>query len=256
MAEVSEQVTWYWKDKAGLVAGISRRSAGWMNADAVDLDRGAIGKTNRDKFFISLGFDPNKTVAITGLKHTTNVMAVYFDQAGQVVYGTNGVDGLSTDQPGLVLASTMADCFPLYFYDPIAKVVAISHTGWRGVLHNMAAATVQHLQTSYPQVVLNNLRVLIGPGLRKCHFEVKSDVEDLFKSQHPRYVSYSGDKIYIDLPAIIKYHLWQIGVPVDNVEDSGECTYDLPDRYFSFRREHPAKPQSMVAFITLRDEKI
>lgn len=251
MAEISEQVTWYWKDLPGVVAGISRKSAGWMNADKIDLARGQIGKNNRDKFFASLGFDPAKSVAITGLRHTTNIVAANHTDAGQVVYGESGVDGLSTDQSGLVLASTMSDCLPLYFYDPVAKVAAIAHAGWRGVLNNIAEAVAKHLQESYLKVQPNNLYVLIGPGLRSCHFEVRSDVEAMFKDKYADFIEHRDNKIYIDLPGIVRYQLSQVGLPSDNVKDSGECNYELADNYFSFRRDHPVKPQSMIAFMTL-----
>jgi len=252
MAEKDEQVTWYWQDIPALIAGISRKGAGWMNADAVDLERGEIGRANRDRFFADLGFDPKMSVAITGLKHTTNVTAVNFSDAGKVVYGANGVDGLSTDQSGLILASTMADCLPLYFYDPVAKVVAIAHAGWLGVLNNMAGTMIRHLQDNYPAVNPDNLRVLIGPSLRPCHFEVKSDVEALFKEKYPDQIDYRDGKIYVDLPAVVKFQLSQIGLSEDSIQDTSECTYDLADRFFSFRRDHPPKPQAMVAFIGLR----
>jgi hypothetical protein len=254
MAEEDEQVTWYWEDKPGIVAGISHRSAGWMNVYDNDVERGEIAQTNRDKFFAQMGLDSARAVCVTGLKHTTNVAAVGTDDAGKVIYGANGVDGLSTDQPGLVLASTMSDCLPLYFYDSAAKVVAVAHAGWRGVLNNMAETMVRHLQNNYPAIGLDNLKVLIGPSLRSCHFEVRSDVESLFKGKYTNYIYYQDGKIFIDLPAIVKFQLSQIGLLEDNIQDTGECTYDLPDRYFSFRRDHPPKPQSMVAFIALSNE--
>lgn len=225
-----------------------------MNTDAVDLERGAIGKTNRDNFFTGLDFDPQKAVAITGLRHTTNVVAVDRTDADQVIYGTDGVDGLSTDRPGLILASTMADCLPLYFYDPVAKVVAIAHAGWRGVLNNMAGVMVEHLRDNYSEVQMSNLLVLIGPGLRPCHFEVQSDVEELFKEKYANHIDYRDGRIYIDLSGVVKSQLSHAGLIDNNIQDTGECTYDLADKYFSFRREHPVKPQSMVAFISLRDE--
>jgi hypothetical protein len=253
MAEVPEQVTWYWSDKAGLVAGISHRNAGWMNADSADATRDTEGKANRDRFFAKLGLDPSQVI-LAGLKHTTNVVAVDASQAGQIFYGDEGVDGLSTSIPGLILAVTVADCLPVYFCDPNTGIVAIAHAGWRGVLNNMAETMVRHLQNNYPAIGLDNLQVLIGPSLRSCHFEVQSDVESLFKGKYTNYIYYRDGKIFIDLSAIVKFQLSQIGLLEDNIQDTGECTYDLPDRYFSFRRDHPPKPQSMVTFIALSNE--
>jgi hypothetical protein len=250
MAEKDEQVTWYWKDIPGVMAGISHKNAGWMNADADDPVRGGVGKTNRDRFFAGVGLRPERVV-LAGLKHTLNIMAVGETQAGQVVYGKDGIDGLSTNVLGLILAVTVADCLPIYFYEPRAKVAAITHAGWRGVLNNIAGKTVEHLNKTYSGVDLANLQVLIGPGIRPCHFEVRSDVEELFKKEYADYIDCRDGHIYINLPAIIKLQLLQAGLTNSNIQDTGECNYDLADKYFSFRRERPAKPQSMVAFIAL-----
>jgi len=253
MAEKDEQVAWYWRNLPGIVAGISHRQWGWMNADADDPARDKVGKANRDKFFAGIGLRPERVV-LAGLKHTTNIMAVDEAQVGQVVYGEDGVDGLSTSVSNLILAVTVADCLPIYFYEPKARVVAITHAGWRGVLNNIAGKMVEHLLKTYSGVRTRDLQVLIGPGLRPCHFEVQADVESLFKARYKDDITYRDNKIFVNLPSVIKRQLSAAVVPAGNIRDSGECNHDLSDRYFSFRRERPAKPQSMVAFISLLDE--
>lgn len=254
MAKKDEQVTWYWQEIPGVTAGISRRIAGWMNVDVVDLERGKIGQVNRDKFFSSLGFNPGRVAVITGRKHSTNIRAVDLDSAGKVVYNEDGVDALSTNEGGLILAGTMADCLPLYFYEPKARVVGVAHAGWRGVLNNMAGKMVAHLRNTYPGIDLVSLQVLIGPCIRSCHFEVQSDLEAVFKDEYIDQIKYQDGKVFIDLPGVIKKQLAEAGVASGNINDSGECTHDLADKYFSFRRDKPDRVQSMVAFIRLNDE--
>jgi copper oxidase (laccase) domain-containing protein len=118
----------------------------------------------------------------------------------------------------------------------------------------MAKAMVGHLLATYATVKPENLKVLIGAGLRPCHFEVQSDVGGLFKEKYPDQMDERQGRTYVDLPAIVKYQLAQLDLLRDNIQDTRECNYDLPDRYFSFRRDHPSKPQSMVAFIALSNE--
>jgi copper oxidase (laccase) domain-containing protein len=76
----------------------------------------------------------------------------------------------------------------------------------------------------------------------------------LFKDGYADYIDYRDGKIYIDLPAIVKLQLSQVGLVDANVRDSGECNYDLTGKFFSFRRDHPPKPQSMVAFVGLQNK--
>ncbi len=90
----------------------------------------------------------------------------------------------------------------------------------------------------------------IGPGIRACHFEIKPDVLEEF-NDYPLHINFVGQKIFVDLPAIITSQLTAAGVLKQNIADSGHCTYCQKDKYFSFRRDHPKKVRAMVAYIGL-----
>ena len=72
--------------------------------------------------------------------HTTNVVRVDGSCGG---YGITrerpytDVDGLVTDEPGMILATFYADCVPLYFVDPVHRAIGLSHSGWRGTVARM-----------------------------------------------------------------------------------------------------------------------
>ena len=49
-------------------------------------------------------------------------------------------DGMVTRVPGLALAVTTADCGPVLFADPQARVIGAAHAGWRGALAGVLEA--------------------------------------------------------------------------------------------------------------------
>src|SRR5262245_54907625 len=51
-------------------------------------------------------------------------------------------DGLVTAVPGVALGVLSADCAPILFYEPVAKVIGVGHAGWRGALAGITEAVV------------------------------------------------------------------------------------------------------------------
>ncbi len=84
--------------------------------------------------------------------HTTNVRRVDRSCGG---YGVTkerpytDVDGLVTDEPGLILATFYADCVPLYFVDPIHHAIGLSHSGWRGTVGRMGQHTIEVMRREF-----------------------------------------------------------------------------------------------------------
>jgi len=165
-------------------------------------------------------------------------------------------DGLITNRAGIALATYYADCVPLLFYDPVRKVVANSHAGWRGASGNIAAKTVQAMRSRFksnPQDIL----VGIGPSICATCFEVDIDVTKSFKKSLP----FSGNFMYNSPSAQNKFHidLWQIcceslvlaDVPRGNIEVAGICTYEHEELFFSHRRSQGASRGNMLAMISL-----
>lgn len=73
--------------------------------------------------------------------HTTNVRIVTEEDRGKGILKERDytdVDGLITDRPGICLVTSYADCVPLYFVDPVRKVIGLSHSGWRGTVGKLS----------------------------------------------------------------------------------------------------------------------
>lgn len=152
------------------------------------------------------------------------------------------VDGLLTDKKEVFLSLGYADCIPLFFYDPVKKVVGNVHSGWKGTLQKIGQKAVQKMVAEYdcnPKDII----CCIGPSIRKCHFEVEEDVYQLFKDtfldmeniiQKGRVVE-GTQKYLIDTVLINKRMLQEVGLQEENIVDSKLCTACHYDKMHSYR---------------------
>ena len=153
-------------------------------------------------------------------------------------------DGLITNQPNIALATTNADCILLIFFDPVKKVIANVHSGWRGTLQRISVNAVNKMKNEY-NCNPKNIICCICPSIRKCHFKVHVDV------QEPYYNEFNDlkeiDKLIVKVPnedrwtidtvEINKIILKQAGLKEDNIIDSGICSVCNSDLIHSFRVE-------------------
>ena len=176
--------------------------------------------------------------------HTDRVEKVEDGDEGIYREKFDNVDGFITDKSNKVLMLAFADCTPLLFYDPVKKVIANTHSGWKGTLQSIGVKTVEKMQKEYgcnPEDVI----CCIGPHIRKCHFEVDKDVRDLFYNEFKNLdnineiITYNEktDKYYIDTAKINKQILLNIGLKEENIIDSNICTVCNYDICHSYRAE-------------------
>lgn len=199
----------------------------------------------RQDYLEKIGISAERGIYVI-LGHTGNVKVVTGLEAGKVL---ENIDSLVTKELNLYLTIGVADCFPIFFYDPKKKIIALAHAGWRGTVANIVVNTVQAMTNLGSDMA--DILVGIGPGICVKHFEIKGDVLPRF-NQYQFAVQRDGDKITVDLPAIIKQQLREAGIAEFNIAEDNDCTYELPDKYFSYRRDKPAKVQAQVAYIGMR----
>lgn len=222
-----------------LVYGFSEKADGGM-CRVKDYQSNIAGTRNRQKFLAKYRINASQTV-IAGLTHSANIARIDQNFKQQVIPNT---DGLVTRELNRFLTVTTADCFPVYFYDPINKAVGLVHAGWRGIVLGIVPSAVKEMQKQFktnPQ----DLTVGIGPGILPCHFEIQADVLSRFELYPQQIINQEG-KIFVDLTAIIKRQLLECGLKSGKIEISGECTYCLKEKYFSFRRDKKLEPMLAV----------
>lgn len=197
-----------------------------------------------------------KNIVKASQAHTDNVLEIENKDITETI---EKVDGLITQEKDIILATTNADCILLLFFDPIKKVIANTHSGWRGTLQEISVKTVKKMQNDLgcdPKDII----VCICPSIRKCHFEVDEDVYKLFLNQFnklgnvDRFIEKKGEKWHIDTVLINKIILEQAGILEENIEDCGICSVCNKNIVHSYRAEG-ANYGLATALITLKDEK-
>lgn len=195
--------------------------------------------------------------------HTTNVLQVTGEDAGKGIVREltyTDVDGLITNEPGLVLTTTYADCVPLYFVDPVHKAIGLSHSGWRGTVGKMGQATLEAMRNAFdtdPKDVL----CCIGPSICKDCYEVSEDVKEAFEEAFAscKHLLREGETLYtengngkyqLDLWTANKLVLLAAGVTPEHIQITDICTCCNPEYLHSHRASH-GKRGLLGAFLVL-----
>ncbi|MFR2571272.1 MAG: polyphenol oxidase family protein [Clostridia bacterium] len=162
-------------------------------------------------------------------------------------------DGLITNKKNIVLSTTNADCILLMFFDPVKKVIANTHSGWKGTVQRISVKTIRKMKEQFgcePKDII----CCISPSIRKCHFEVDEDVKDIFLNE---FKNLEGNKFMNDIVSIEKIieknpqkNKWNIdtvlinkilmkeeGLKPENIIDSGICSMCNSDIIHSYRVE-------------------
>ena len=172
-------------------------------------------------------------------------------EQGQVFDG--GWDALVTDQPGVMVTVRTADCVPVLLHDPVRRVVAAIHAGWRGAVAGIVPKTVALLVSRFGATV-KDMRMAIGPSAGPCCYEVDEPVltrlRDVFPEWHSVVSPVNPQKARLDLRAFVRRQALADGLDAERIATVNACTICQPDLFFSYRREGVVKA-TMVSGIAL-----
>lgn len=147
-------------------------------------------------------------------------------------------DGLILTNKNQAIFLNFADCTPLIFYDEAQNIGAVSHAGWRGTAGKIGVLTVEKLIKDFnskPQ----NIKVLIGPAISKCCYNVGEDVfyelRNTVNNFENLYEIRNGN-IYVDLKNINKTQLTEVGI--EKFDICPYCTCCDNNYFFSYRQEN------------------
>ena len=188
---------------------------------------------NNYKFLCQeLGIDANNIVK-PHQSHTSNVKVIeekeYNNEPDINNNYLENIDGLITNKNNLILASTNADCILFILFDPINRVIANIHSGWRGSLNSIVIKAVKKMHDKYNSNY-KDIICCICPSIHKCCFEVDSDVRDMFYDRF-NYLDNIDDiiekvegKYHIDTILLNTTLLLNLGLDGNNIIDSGICS--------------------------------
>lgn len=160
-----------------------------------------------------------------------------------------GYDAFVTDIPGVAIGVRTADCVPVLLYDPVKRVAAAVHAGWKGTVLHISQKALEVMALKYG-TVFSDIRAVIGPAIGPDSFQVGLEVAEKFKA-----AGFPMDEIWsfqgagdgspmsgghhIDLFKANRWLLEQAGIPPGNIQVFAIDTYKDAS-FFSARREGTA----------------
>ena len=247
------------------IGGVSEGIFGTMNLSFTRGDDKSAVEENYRRLAEAMEVDYENFV-FTDQTHTVNVRKVSMADAGKGLVRERDyqdVDGLITNEPGLVLSTFFADCVPLYFVDPVHWAIGMSHSGWRGTVARMGRVTLEAMQREYgtkPEDVI----CAIGPSICQDCYEVSWDVAEEFAKQFSGHeqeilmespkneaIQEQADKKYqLNLWRANEIVLLEAGVKEEHIAVTDICTCCNPDVLFSHRASH-GKRGNLGGFLCL-----
>ncbi|MDP4199040.1 MAG: peptidoglycan editing factor PgeF [Bacteroidota bacterium] len=220
------------------LGGVSPNPYGMNLSSHVGDDQANVDE-NRRRFFETMGVPLGARAVYQNQVHSANV---------NLVRGDEGVvkesDALITYEANVLLGVTVADCTPVLLYDPVTRVIAAVHAGWRGTEQMIALAAVRRMVElgSEPK----NLHAFIGASASKEKYEVGVDVATLFESKHS--TELENGKYMLDVKGANHEQLLFAGIPAEQIEISELCTIS-DERLHSYRRDGPRAGRMLAAIL-------
>ena len=238
------------------LGGVSTGDCATMNISTTRGDAPEAVEENKRRLAGALGVKL-EDFTFTYQTHTTNVAVVREEDRGTRFMET---DGMVTNVPGICLVTFYADCVPLYFVDPVKKVIGLSHSGWRGTVHKMGKVTVEKMTEVYgtnPADVV----AAVGPSICQDCYEVSEDViakfRDSFEKCHWQQLFYQKEeqreagKYQLNLWKANELVLKEAGIPKEQIAVTNLCTHCNPNVLFSHRATG-GKRGNLSAFLALK----
>ena len=150
------------------------------------------------------------------------------------------IDALITQEKGVCLCVSTADCTPILLYDRKQQVIAAIHAGWRGSVNYIIRKTLEQMNRLY-NTQGEDIFAAIGPCIGFDAFEVGDEVYDAFKQNDFPMEYISGwkpetHKWHIDLQMANSVQLIDFGVPTEQIDICDICTFTHYEKFFSARR--------------------
>lgn len=228
-------------------------------ACAVTQRRGGVSPPPFDSLNLGLGTADPTTHAHTNRARVADALGFSSLTTPYQVHGNDVVvvddttderprcDALVVQTTGRLVGVLGADCPGVLIVDPVHRVLAVVHSGWRGTAANVVGATIDLLTTRFASRA-DELRAWIGPCIGAARYEVDAPVLAAIAAA----LGLGGDltthaiarptrpgHAQLDLRAALAIQLTQAGLVPSAVATSTACTYADDADFFSHRRDGP-----------------
>ena len=215
-----------------LIFGLSTKSGGvspepyGMNLSVATNDKKENVLRNREIFFSHLGIDLDK-VNFQKQIHSSDSFKI--ESPGFA----GDCDATFTDKQNIFLTVSFADCLPVFLFDPVRKIIAGIHAGWKGTANRITYKTIERIKNEY-SCKAEDLIVFLGPCISQDKFEVGDEVGELFSEQVK---IFRNEKYFIDIRKDNLLQLLEAEVLENNIEHNSLCTFNEQELLHSYRRD-------------------
>ena len=173
----------------------------------------------------------------------------FIERPGMTREDLEGYDVFVTTLPGVAIGVRTADCVPVLLYDPVKRVVAAAHAGWKGTVLHISEKTIELMTAKY-RCNAADIRAVLGPSIGPDSFQVGEEVvekfraagfpmDDIWQHRGPGDGSPMSGGHHIDLFKANRILLEKAGVKAANIQNCNIDTY-TDCRLYSARREGAA----------------
>jgi polyphenol oxidase len=213
--------------------GVSEGIYASLNCGPGSRDDQAAVMENRRRVATHLGVDPSHLLT-AHQHHSADAIVVTEPWPLEAM---PKADALVTATPGIAVAALAADCAPVLFADPKARIIAAAHAGWKGALAGVLEAAVVTMERLGAHRA--DIHAVLGPCIGPGAYEVGPEFEQRFIVESADYSSFfqrldDRTRPRFDLPGFVlnRLELMRIG----HVENRSRCTYSHEQELFSYRR--------------------
>ena len=226
------------------LGGVSTGFRASMNLGFYNGDDDKAVTENFMRFGDRIGIKPERMV-YSKQTHTTNVLVIDEKDCGKGVVcerDYDNIDGLITNSNNVGLVISYADCVPVFIVDTNKKVIAASHSGWRGTVNNITQVTINKMRDIFDSDAKDCI-AFIGPSICQSCYEVSEDLYDEFKLKYSndeindlfRLKDVVNKKYELNLHLANVLNLMKCGIDCSNIFVTDICTCCNPQILFSHR---------------------
>lgn len=146
-------------------------------------------------------------------------------------------DGLFTFEKNIILEVKIADCFPVFIFDK--NLIMVLHVGWKGAKKGIVQKGIEIFKEKGD---FKNIKVFLGPGIKKCCYEIKEDVANFFKD----FLEKRDGRIYLDLEKFIINNFLKEGIKKEKIFIFPYCTSCRNDIFYSNRKKDKGRNRGWI----------
>ena len=194
---------------------------------------------NRSILARAFGTSLEQLLTVTQV-HGTDILVVDSPNQDVTHFFKIECDGIITNQAGIMIGVGIADCVPIILFDPVKRVAAALHAGWKGTAAGIVRKGIAAMADDFGSRT-GDIVAAIGPAIGPCCYEVDGPVHSAFANDKEIWNQVSSEtskeKWKLDLAAAVRLQLIDCGLAAEKMETSQQCVCCTQELFFSYRRD-------------------